>query len=105
MIFGFFSPDKVHAFAKSLAQRLTTRYPPVIANNSEPPVSQKRIAEIIHEAFATVPQFHQEAPLGLLGRAKLRSAFKWELREIGYDDKFVDLVAQKHSEQLAHRTE
>ena len=105
MLLGVFSSDKVNAFAKSMAQRITTRYPPVIANNPEQPVSQKRIAEILHQTFATVPQFHQEAPLGLLGRAKLRNAFKWELLEIGYGDEFVDLAAAKLMERLARPAE
>ena len=105
VILGFFSPDKINAFANSMAQRITTRYPLVIANNPEQPVSQKRIAEILHQAFATVPQFHQEGPLGLLGRAKLRNAFKWELLEIGYADEFVDLAVEKLMERLTRCAE
>lgn len=100
VVFGFFSRDKINAFANSTAQRITIRYPPVIANNPEQPVSQQRIAEILHEAFAAVPQFRQEGPLGLLGRTRLRNAFKWELLEIGYGDEFVDLAAEKLMERL-----
>jgi hypothetical protein len=103
VIFGLFSLDRVNALAKNAAQRITTRYPPVIANNPERTVSLGRIAEILQEAFSSVPQFHQEGPLGLLGRAKLRNIFKWELREIGYEEEFVDLAAKKLIERLTHR--
>jgi hypothetical protein len=88
-----------------MAQRITTRYPPVIANDPEQPISQMRIAEILYQAFATAPQFHQEVPLGILGRAKLRNAFKGELLEIGYGDEFVDLAAEKLMERLTRRAE
>ena len=105
MIFGFFPPDRVNALAKNVAQRIATRYPPVIANNPERTVSPERIAEILQEAFASVPQFHQNGPLGLLGRTKLGNIFKWELREIGYEDEFVDFAAKNLAERLTQRDE
>lgn len=105
MIFGFFFPGKVDAFAKSMALRITKSYPPVIANNPEQPVTQKRIVEILEETFSGAPQFLQGNRLGLLGRVKLGNAFKWELREIGYEHKFADLAAEKLIEQLTRRTE
>src|SRR6266540_7439334 len=105
VIFWGFSPGKLDAFVKSLAQRITTRYPPVIANTPEQIVSEKRIAEILEEIFSSAPQFRGENRLGILGRAKLGYAFKWELREIGYEEKFVDFAAEILIEQLTRRTE
>src|SRR5258708_493823 len=104
-IFRFFSPNKVNAFAKIMGRRITTRCPPVIANNPEQIVSQKRIAEILEEIFSSAPQFGGKNRPGILGRAKLGHAFKWELREIGYEDKFVDFAAEILIEQLTRRTE
>jgi hypothetical protein len=105
VILRLFSPSKVNAFAKIMGRRITTRCPPVIANNPEQIVSQKRIAEILEEIFSGTPQFRGENRPGILGRAKLRHAFKWELREIGYEEKFVDFAADKLIEQLTRRTE
>jgi hypothetical protein len=101
----FLSPSKLNAFAKIVGQRITTRCPPVIANNPEQIVSQKRIAEILEEIFSSAPQFRGENRLGILGRAKLRHAFKWELLEIGYEGKFVDFATEKLIAQLTRRTE
>lgn len=100
MIFGFFSQDKISALARNVAQLIITRYPPVIANNPERPVLQKRVAEILQDAFSSAPQLDQEGPLGLLGRAKLRNVFKWELREIGYEEEFIDFAAKSLIERL-----
>jgi hypothetical protein len=105
MLFGGFSPSKVKSFAKDLAQRITTRYPPVIASYPEQTISQKRMAEILEEILASASQFRAENRLGVLGRAKLEHAFKWELREIGYEEKFVEFATEKLVEQLKHRTE
>ncbi len=105
MILRLFSPSKVNAFAKIMGRRITTRCPPVIANNPEQIVSQKRIAEILEEIFSSTPQFRGETRPGILGRAKLGHAFRWELREIGYEEKFVDFAAEILIEQLTRRTE
>src|SRR6266852_1023018 len=105
VILRFFSPSKVNAFVKITGRRITTRRPPVIANNPEQIVSQKRIAEILEEIFSGAPPFRGENRLGRLGRAKLGRAFKWELREIGYEEKFVDFATEKLIEQLTRRTE
>lgn len=107
MILGFLSPDWANTLtlAKDVAQLITSRYPPVIANNPERTVSQARIAQILKEAFASVPQLHQEKSLGLIGRARFGSAFKWELREIGYEEEFIDLATRKLVERLIHHVE
>ena len=101
--FTLFSFSKVDAFANSLAQRITTRFPLVIANTPEQTVSQRRIEEILEDIFSS--ELKSGNRLGILSRTKLAYTFKWKLREIGYDDKLVDFIAKKLSERLTHRTE
>jgi len=98
-----FSFSNVDALAESLAQRVTTRYPPVIANAPEQTVSQGRIEEILEEIFSS--EFQGGARFGIVRRTKIGYAFKWRLREIGYDDKFVDFAAKKLSKQLTRHAE
>jgi len=102
MKFALLSFSKVDAFANSLAQRITTRYPPVIANTPEQTVSPRRIEEILEEIFSS--EFPSGSRLGILGRTKLGYAFKWKLREIGYDEKFVDFATKKLRERLSRLT-
>ena len=99
---ALFSFSSVNALAKSLAQRITTRCPTVIANAPEQTVSRERIEEILEEIFSS--EF-QERRLGVLGRTKLGYAFKWELREIGYNENFVDFAVKKLTERQKNRTE
>ena len=101
---ALFSFSKVDAFANSLAQRITTRYPPVIANAPEQTVSQRRIEEILDDILSG-GELQSGSRLGILSKAKLGHAFKWKLRESGYDDKFVDFAAKKLRAQLARPTE
>ena len=103
MIFGFSSLDNIKALANRLTQRITTRFPPVIANTPEQTVSQRRVEEILQDIFSS--EFKRGSRLGILAKTRLAYAFKWKLREIGYDDRFVDFITKKLNEQLTHRTE
>jgi hypothetical protein len=101
---GFFSSARVNAFAKTMAERVSRCYPPIIANNQEQTVAPERVAEILEMTLSGASRFQQESQLGLLGRAKLGNAFRWELREIGYEEKFVGLATEKLFQQLTSRT-
>ena len=94
MIFKLFSPSKVDEFAKSLAQDIAKRYPPAIANNPEQMVSQKRLTTILEEAFTRAYQFNRENRLGMYRKAKLGNTFKWELKEMGYEEKFIETATE-----------
>ena len=89
MILRFFPMRKINNFAKSLAQGVAKRYPPAIANNPAQMVSQQRLTGILEEAFTHAAEFNRENRLGWFKKAKLGNEFRWELKELGYDEKFV----------------
>jgi hypothetical protein len=95
MKLGLFTAGGFDALVQRVAQRITVRCPPVIANNPERAVSQERIEEILEGCIAETIQFTRDYRVGLLGRARLKSALRWELREIGYEERFADLAADK----------
>jgi len=99
-----FSSRKFGALIGSVAQRISARFPPLVANNPERVVSKKRIEEILEETFAATLQSELENQIGFLGRARLRNTLKRQLREIGYDEQFVDFAAGKFIEQLTRGT-
>lgn len=101
MIFGLFPSGQADKFAANLAQEIARRYPPLLANNPEQTISQKRIAEILEETFATAHQINRGNRVGFVRRTILSSAFKWELREMGYEEKFVRLAIEKLAARLA----
>lgn len=98
------SSGKFDALVKGIARQISVRFPPLVANDPERAVSRKRIEEILEETFAMALQSAPEDRIGFLGRAKLRNALRRELREIGYDDKFVEFAADKLIEQLTRGT-
>jgi hypothetical protein len=94
MLSRIFSTGVVNEFAKSLANDIAKRYPPAIANNPEQMVSHKRLTSILEETFNRAATFQKEQKLGWFRRAKLINEFQWELKEFGYDKKFVEMAAE-----------
>ena len=94
MVFKLFSPSKIDEFAKGLALDIAKRYPPAIANNPQQMVSQKRLTDILEETFAKAATFQHENSLGWYKKAKLGNEFRWDLKEMGYDEKFIEMATE-----------
>jgi hypothetical protein len=103
MKFALLSAGKFDALVQNAAQRIKARYPPLIANNPERTVSQERVREVLEDAFTGVLEFEGEIRIGLLRRARLKSALRGELREIGYEERFAEFAAERFIEQLLRK--
>ena len=101
MNFKLFPAGGFDGLIQRLAERIAMRCPPVVANNPERAVSQQRVEEILGECIAGALPVPREARIGFLGRARLKSELRWELREIGYEEKFADLAAEKLIEHVS----
>lgn len=94
-MFELFSSGRVREFAQLLAQDIARRYPTAIANSPDQIVPLQRTAEILDEVLTHAHEFHHEHQIGLLSKVMLGHTFKRELREIGYDEAFVELAAAR----------
>lgn len=94
MALGLFSNKHISDFAQTIAAKLAKRYPPAIDMNPEKKVSENRLTRVLEETLAQAVQFQQEHRLGLFGKAKLGSEFKWQLKELGYSEKFIDVATE-----------
>jgi hypothetical protein len=93
-MFKLFGKSKIDEFAVELAQDIAKRYPPAIANNPEQMISQKRLTAILEDVFNRAHRFNAENHLGMFKKAKLGNTFKWELKEMGYDEKFTETATE-----------
>ena len=84
----------VDAFAKEVAEMIAKRYPPALEKSAERRVSPNRITKVLEDALAHVVDFAKERRLGFYKKAKLANSFKWELKELGYSDKFVEVATE-----------
>lgn len=93
-LFGALFDKDLDVFAKSLAQDLAKRYPPALENSPEKRISPNRITKVLEEAVGKAVQFNREQHLGMLGKAKLGNTFRWELKELGYSERFVEFATE-----------
>lgn len=84
----------VDAFAKDLADAIAKRYPPALDKSPERRVSPNRITKVLEDAMEKATDFASKQRLGIYKKAKLANAFKWELKELGYSEKFVEIATE-----------
>lgn len=101
-MFGLFDTRKVDDFARSLAQDFARRYPP--ANEKRTDKAATSQLSVVSEAIYTrALRFHQENRLGLFRKAKLGNTFRWQLKEMGYTDGFIETVTKGMVVRLARK--
>jgi hypothetical protein len=91
---SLFSSSQVSQFAKSLAESLAKRYPPALDVNPEKKISQARLTRVLEETLVQATEFQREHKLGMFGKAKLGNEFKWQLKELGYTEKFIEVATE-----------
>lgn len=94
-LFGSVSSKQVDEFAKSLAQDIAKRYPPTMDSGAaERKISQKRLSTILEESFNKAVAFKNQHKLGVYKKARLSNTFRWELQELGYSEKFIEVAIE-----------
>ncbi len=93
-IFGSASGKQVDEFAVTLAQELAKRYPPALDKGSERRISQKRLSMILEDTFQNAMEYRKQHKLGVYKKARLGNTFRWELQEMGYSEKFVEIATE-----------
>jgi hypothetical protein len=81
---------EIDDFAIELAREFTRLVPP----GAEPPGTQ-RIAKAIDEICGRAKAFQQEKRLGIYGRAKVGTSFKFELKNKGYPREFINELTRQ----------
>jgi|SRR3954468_24594588 hypothetical protein len=93
-LLSWLSNKDLNEFAKALAVNLAKRYPPAIDVNPEKRVSENRLTRVLEETYSEAMDFKQQKKLGFYGKAKLGTEFKWQLKELGYSDKFIEVATE-----------
>jgi ATP-dependent protease HslVU (ClpYQ) ATPase subunit len=84
----------VEEFARQLAEMVAKRYPPVLDKAEQKRVSVNRVTKVLEDALEHAASYGREQKLGFYRKAKLANAFRWELKERGYSDKFIEVATE-----------
>jgi hypothetical protein len=92
-LFGSVSSSQVDAFAKALVQELSQQCPPALGQG-EKKVSDRKVFSALDRIFGKARNFRKQHRLGVFKKAKLANTFRWELKEMGYNAKFIEFATE-----------
>ena len=94
MFLKLFSSDRLNQFATELAQDFARRYPPAMANNPVQMVSPGRLTTLLETTFLKARNYTLEHRLGIFRKAILGNNVKWALKDLGYNETFIEIVTE-----------
>ncbi len=77
-------------FSKSLAQDLAGRYEVGSESTGLNKKAKRKLGAALDDIYIKAMGFQREHDLGIYGKARLGNTFKWELKDMGYEDGFID---------------
>ena len=90
----------IEAFAGALAKDLGRRFPPDSEARTDKG-AKNQLKAITDTLFDQAVRFRREKKLGVYGKAKLGNTFRWQLKEIGYSETFVEETTHQLVGRLA----
>ena len=88
--FNWFSGKRIDTFARDLARDLAQRYPLEMCDGPADKKREKKLGRTLNHVYRQAREFRRDRGLGIYGTARLGNTFKWELREMGYHDDFIE---------------
>lgn len=92
MILGWFNAVEAQSFGRALAASFIERLPP--AEKTSDKKFETKAREALVKMAKQVAAFRSGHRLNLYKKAKLGNAFKWTLREAGFDDAYTDELTE-----------
>lgn len=89
---GWLNARRAGEFGASLAQNFIDKMPPGAMLNESKLASKTEY--LLTKMQAQIKAFKQEEALNFYKKAKLSNAFKWKLKDAGYDDAFIEKLME-----------
>lgn len=89
--FGF-AAEK--AFAKTIAGQLFKELPANLIEKRQKLMSVNKVTRMLERGYRQAAEYRREKRIGFIKRAVLANAYKWELKQHGYPDEFVDMATE-----------
>lgn len=93
-LFGGPTKAEVEALAKGLGDAMLAKIPPGTEPSAGPAdldrKAERKLAKALNQVLLSAHDFKARHELGVYGKARVANSFKWELRERGYNDAFIE---------------
>jgi hypothetical protein len=80
----------IDEFAKTLVSDFSSRFPPEATSRGAQP-----LARAVDEVCNRARDFRREKKLGIYGKARMGTSFKYELKGAGYAEEFVEAFTRQ----------
>jgi hypothetical protein len=84
------SNEAIDAFSRDLVRELTERYTREMDTRALDTKSERKLGRALNKVYSKARDFRDAHDLGVYGKARLGNTFKWELKELGYGEAFVE---------------
>lgn len=91
MKFGFAQET---AFAKDLVKGLAKQLPSAIVENRLQATSVNKITRQLERTYKAAAAYQRSNRLGFIRRAVLANSFRWELKDSGYPQAFIEVAVE-----------
>jgi len=88
-----FRPVPIAQFAKEVGVCVLSAYPPSLEGDDRPS-TKKKLGYAALELDRRLEEFRLVHRVGFIRKARLANAIRWELKELGYSERFVDDMAK-----------
>lgn len=92
MVLSWFDASEAKAFGISLANFYIERVPPGDSGETKKSIVKKQ--EVINKILQQAARFKLEHKLNVYKKAQLGNAFKWALKDAGYNPAFIDQLTK-----------
>jgi hypothetical protein len=99
-VFGAFRTKHVDEFADSIVAELRERHPPDNAGGKRPK-DMERFRRLFARVFGRIDLFAQENRLNLYTKARLANRIRWELKDAGYPEDFIETATREVATHVA----
>ena len=92
MVISWFDAKEAEEFGKSLAQFIIERIP--LSKDKTKSKALSKQLEVVDKLYVQIDQFKSNHKLNVYKKAKLGSAFKFELMNAGYEIDFINKLTK-----------
>lgn len=89
-----FNFDQEKTFASSLVEQLAKDLPPSLLENKRKILSVNKITRLLENTCDACRDYQKENKIGFLKRVILLNTFKWEMKNKGYPDDFIETATE-----------
>lgn len=80
--------------AQAIAKKIALQYPPKIEPKLQLQGGRKRLTGIVESVMTEITEYQRKHRMGWIRKARFGNEFRWQLKEIGYSDAFIDALTE-----------